>query len=404
MRFRAIEKNKNRFLTIMYDVNFGKDRLRGKTDLFVDRNCITSFNPLEIKKTKDFSQTEKLNLLNKLNDFEIFVEKAKAKLKSSNLKTKTSSLKEDIEVYFGRTKEQEKDKVLSFFEFIEYYTDFKEKDKFEKNGIIKTVGTSTLYEYRRVFQLLKDYRERTKTTLNYKDINRDFISSFQEYLEDLNLKTNTIGKHIKNIKMFMNKAHIEGYHNNLKYKNFKVLRETVKVEYLNEKELEELYNRRSGFSEDERPKIDYFLLMAYTSLRVSDMLKLRRKNIIQDEISLIEYFESKNSVPRYIKITDNVQRILDDYEGGFPNDVIKRKVNIAESINRELRRAIKNKKITCHCGRRSYVNNEIIKGTSYEDIMRNTGHKTMTAFNSYVSQSTDRELLKAKARREFQEN
>ena len=171
---------------------------------------------------------------------------------------------------------------------------------------------------------------------------------------------------------------------------------------MNVDELAELFQTRHDLSSTDLPKIDYFLLMAYTSLRVADILKLRRKNIIFDEIPLIEFLESKNAKPIYFQITPEVQTLLDYYDGGFPNDVIKQKVNKGIAINDVLKKVIKHKKITCHCGRRSYVNNEIIKGTSYDDIIRQTNHSNRESFNHYVSQSSDRELLKARARREFE--
>ena len=138
MKYRAIEKNKGRFLTIMYDVNFGKSRLRGKTNLSINRDCIKTFNPLSLRTTQDFTQSEKLQILGKLNDFELFLEGTKARLKSENLANVSAELKEQIEIYFGRTKEQESEKKLSFFEFMDYYTDLTKGKVYTKNGIKKT--------------------------------------------------------------------------------------------------------------------------------------------------------------------------------------------------------------------------------------------------------------------------
>lgn len=401
MRFRAIEKNKGRFLTIMYDVNFGKGRLRGKTNLQVPRDCIKTFNSLSLKTTNEFTQAKKLETLGKLNDFELHIETTKADLKSENLNNPLPPLKEAIEIYFGRTKEQESEKTLSLFEFMDYYTEIKKNETTTKNGAVKKITNSTINEYKRLKTLLGEYRDEKKIALNYKTINNKFYNEFSEWLEDYPSKPNTIGKHIKNLKLFMNKAHIEGHHNNLKFKSFKILKEKVDHEYLNESEIEELFNKRSSFPKKYLPKIDYFLLMCYTSLRVSDMLTLRKKNIIMDEIPLLEWRESKNSAPVYIRITNKVQTILDFYDGCFPNDLIDTKVNRGQSINDVLIRIFKHKKIRNHCGRRSFVNNEIIKGTPYDDIIRTTNHKSRESFNHYVVQSTCKELLKARARREF---
>ena len=146
MRFRAIEKNKGRFLTIMYDVNFGKGRLRGKTNLQVPRDCIKTFNPLSLKTTNEFTQAKKLETLGKLNDFELHIETTKADLKSENLNNPLPPLKEAIEIYFGRTKEQESEKTLSLFEFMDYYTEIKKNETTTKNGAVKKITNSTINE------------------------------------------------------------------------------------------------------------------------------------------------------------------------------------------------------------------------------------------------------------------
>ena len=401
MKFRAIEKNKGMFLTIMYDVNFGKHRLRGKTNLSVNRDCIKKFNPLELKTTSNFNQTQKLQVLKKLNEFELFVETSKSRIKSENLNDTRQPLKEGIEIYFGRTKEQEQEKTLSLFEFIDYYTNLKANSTYEKNGLVLKYSKNLIYEYKRFKMLLEEYRDYKNISFNYRNINAEFEIAFTNWLREKQYKPNTIGKFFKNIKFFMSKAHIDGHHENLKFKNFTILKEKVDNEYLNDQELEDLFKNRENVPLRHRPKLDYFLLMAYTSLRVSDMLKLSKDNIIFDEIPLIEFMESKNSKPIYFRVNNKVQKILDIYNGVFPNDVLKQKVLHHNLINDLLRKVVKHKKITCHSARRSYVNNEIIRGTPYEDIVRQTGHSTKASFDHYVSQSSDKELLKARARREF---
>ena len=128
-------------------------------------------------------------------------------------------------------------------------------------------------------------------------------------------------------------------------------------------------------------------------------MSLRRDNIIYDEIPLIDFFDRKNPNQYYIRITPNIQKILDCYDGGFPNDVLKKKIKYGDRINDVLRKHIKHKKILNHCGRRSYVNNEYIKGTPKEEIMNVTKHKTVNAFMKYLKQSSCKELLKARAKR-----
>ena len=401
MTFRVIETQKGLFPTIMYDVSFGKKRLRGKTNLSVPKENIVQYNPLKLKSSNRFSEVEKLEVEKKLSDFEYFVNKTKAELKGGNLNNNSLSLKEKIEIYFGRLKDQESEKILSLFEFIPKFIERKSKQKINRNGNISPISPTTIWQYKHVERLLKEYKADREVTLNYKDINSNFETDFISYLKETLKKWsyNTIGKHIKTIKVIMKQANIDGHHNNLRFRNFQVYNESVEVEYLNEVELQELYNRRSEFSKNDLPKIDYFLLMSYTAFRVRDALSLRRDDIVDDEIPLIEFFEIKNKIPQYIPITPNIQKILDCYDGGFPNDVLKKKIKSGGRINAVLKKHITHKLITSHCGRRSYVNNEYIKGTPREQIMNITKHKSVSAFMKYLKQSSCKELLKARAKR-----
>jgi len=401
MTFRVIETQKGLFPTIMYDISFGKKRLRGKTNLSVPKENIVQYNPLKLKSSNRFSEIERLEIEKKLSDFEYFVNKTKAELKGGNLKNNSIKLKEEIEIHFGRLKDQESDKVLSLFEFIPKYIERLSKKKINRNGNVSPISQTTIWQYKHVERLLKQYKADRKVTLNYKDINNNFETDFVDYLKETLKKwsNNTIGKHIKTIKAIMKQAHIDGHHNNLRFRNFQVLNENVEVEYLNEVELEELFNRRSEFSKNDLPKIDYYLLMAYTSFRVRNIISLRRENIIEDEIPLIDFFEIKNKIQHYIPITPNIQKILDCYDGGFPNDVLKKKIKSGGRINAVLKKHITHKLITSHCGRRSYVNNEYIKGTPREQIMNITKHKSISAFMKYLKQSSCKELLKARAKR-----
>ena len=252
MTFRVIETQKGLFPTIMYDVNFGKKRLRGKTNLSVPKENIVKYSPLKLKSSNRFSEIERLEIEKKLSDFKYFVNKTKAELKRGNLNNNSIRLKEEIEIFFGRLKDQESEKILSLFEFIPIYIERLSKKKRNVNGNVTPISQSTIWAYKHVERLLKEYKADRKITLNYKYINSNFETDFVSFLIDTyQPSNNTIGKHIKNIKAIMNNANIDGHHNNLKFKKFQVLNENVEVEYLNEVELEELYNKRSEFSEKE---------------------------------------------------------------------------------------------------------------------------------------------------------
>ncbi len=394
MKYSVILKYKSRFLTIRYDIFINDVRLRGNTNFTIDRTAVKNQNPLKLKTNENFSKRDKNELEKKLNDFEYHIEKTKADLKNQNLFSPQDKLKEEIEIYFGRTKDQEEDKVKNLFEFIDYYIELKENTVTTKKGIKTRIGKSTIRDYRRFKKILEEYKDYKNITLDYKNINSTFLNNFVKYLENeardkKGYKTNYIGKQIKHLKMFMSKSLNEHHHTNMRFNDFKVLKEDVESDYLDEDELDKLF--RSSMTE-QNPLLDYFLLQAFTGLRVEDTLRLTYDNIKEQEnVRMITFLERKNLKKRVIKITPKMEQILNKWQGKFPNDILDKKVR-RQSINEYLN-FIKDKKITNHSGRRSFCTNEYIKGTPVEDIMRQSGHKNYTVFKSYIKDSGEKALI-----------
>ena len=119
-------------------------------------------------------------------------------------------------------KTKRSEKVLSLFEFIPKYIERLSKKKINRNGNVSPISQTTIWQYKHVERLLKQYKADRKVTLNYKDINNNFETDFVDYLKDTLKKwsNNTIGKHIKTIKAIMKQANIDGHHNNLRFRKF----------------------------------------------------------------------------------------------------------------------------------------------------------------------------------------
>ena len=381
---------KNKYPNVRYDINIGKERLRGSTIYNVNKKWVTSTNPLEIKKSLPAGQKrDARELRNNLEKFEDFIDDTTARLKSQNLHSIKSKLKEEIEIFFGRTSEQEEDKHKNLFEFIDWYIELKENQTTNK-----PISKGTITDYRRFESLLQEYKADRKRVLDYRNINESFYNDFTSFLAT-KFKTNTIGKHIKYLKMFMSNSLNAGYHSNRKYNNFEVLKENQVWDYLTEEELESIFNGTENAGQD------YFLLLAYTGMRVGDMLRLRKENIIEHKgVSMIMFLEGKNKRKRVFRITDKMQVVLDRWQGVFPNDSLRRKIK-ANDINQYLKSTIKNKTIRCHSAKRSFCTNEYIKGTPVEDIMRQSGHQTYAVFKIYIQDSGEEAIASMSERRDL---
>ena len=120
-------------------------------------------------------------------------------------------------------------------------------------------------------RLLKLYEKRNRTALRFDDIDMVFYRSFVGLLEKENYRLNSIGKHIKNLKAFLNDALTNGVTNNaiFKNRNFRVLKERTTEIYLTNGEIKILAEK--DFSQKPRVQqaVDIFLIGCYTGQRLS---------------------------------------------------------------------------------------------------------------------------------------
>lgn len=180
-------------------------------------------NKVEVSNVKDI-------INNRLTKIKSFLEETVAKLQISDRLTK-DNLKYELDVYFKKVSVEKK--IETFYEYVDILI---ENSK-------KRVAKVTWQTYSRTLEVIKDFEKSENYNIDFKSINIDFYFSFVEYLEDTEeMAPNTIGKQIKNVKMFMNSANEDGITNlsGHKHKHFKVLKEDSFQIYLNEVELLEI--------------------------------------------------------------------------------------------------------------------------------------------------------------------
>src|SRR5690606_12041600 len=105
----------------------------------------------------------------------------------------------------------------------------------KKGSISKTTERS----YQQTINLLERYSKKYGIELTFDDIDMRFYRQFCGYMELENYALNSIGKHIKNLKTFLNEALTLNLTSNLVFKNkaFCVPKEQVNEIYLTEDEI-----------------------------------------------------------------------------------------------------------------------------------------------------------------------
>jgi integrase len=197
--------------------------------------------------------------------------------------------------------------------------------------------------------------------------------------------------------------------------NLKVLPKTVT--FLHYDEL--LHFAHFQFEKDESGRLsrarDFWCFMAFTSLRVSDLKRLKAVHIHDGRI---EMYAKKTGEHLTIPLTEEAQRILEKYKGEVKgedlvfdiqspqklNDAVKDAAKAA-GIDRTIievyyigteRREESNKFcdiISNHDARRTFVSCSLAMGIPAETVMKCTGHKSYNTMKPYIETATETAAL-----------
>jgi hypothetical protein len=242
--------------------------------------------------------------------------------------------------------------------------------------------------------------------VDFQDITIDFYKKFLYFFNSKNYSTNTIGRHIKQLKVIMRSAKEEGLHNNLEFQNqsFKAMSEKVDNIYLAESELKKLFDLDLSKNKPLELIRNVFLCGCYTAQRYSDYSRIRKSFIKTiNGKKYIELIQQKTHEKVVIPVRYELDTILQKYDYTLPK-TFEQKVNekikeigemarITEVINYEENRGgltvpksvRKCELIKTHTARRSGCTNMYLAGIPSIDIMKISGHKTEREFLKYVN-------------------
>ncbi|HUZ58299.1 MAG TPA: phage integrase SAM-like domain-containing protein [Hanamia sp.] len=263
---------------------------------------------------------------------------------------------------------------------------------------------NTKNQWKQTLRKLYEYKKSTNSEVDFDTINLDFYDGFIKFLTKENYTKNTIGGFIKNVKIFMNEAFERKLTTNLEYRNrkFRVMEEQVEKIYLSEKELSKIYN----LDLKKNPRLDkvrdLFIIGCYTGLRFSDLIEVRKENLINQGRQIkVRTEKTKENV--IVPIHNFVKQILEKYDGSLPESISNQKMNdyikeIAKlaGIDYEIKTSITrgghtehevNKKyelVTTHTARRSFATNAFLSNVPTISIMKLTGHRTEKSFMKYI--------------------
>ena len=273
-------------------------------------------------------------------------------------------------------------------------------------------------------QVLKNLQGMGADGVTIEKADRSFYDSFVRYMYAHGYKQNTISTRVKCIKSVINSlpmAERVGCEF-VEPKKCKAVMEDIDNIALDENELQALANLDLADNPYLDRVRDQFLLLAWTGCRYSDLGKLTRRYIVQEDGDYCFSLEQqKTGAKVVIPILPPIVPILEKYDYQPPkpisnqrfNDYIKEVARMAGlddevvtihtqqdkgefAPGRVETRRPKWQAVTAHTARRSFATNMYKRGFPTLAIMAITGHKTEKSFMTYikVSESENASLLK----------
>ena len=349
------------------------------------------WNFKEQKARRSYAGFAELNdsLKKKAEDFQ----KSLRILKNVNARINTKTLNTKVDEINTVVNKNNK----SFMGFVQEFID----------GAELRVKHGTIKSYKTTQAVLMRFQQSKNRRLEFNSIDLNFYDDYINYLyKTLNYSKNTVGKHVKNLKVFMKEATERNLNSNMDFlkKGFKVGKEDIDNIYLSEDEIMKLYEL--DLSDDVRMDHvrDLFIVGCYTGLRFSDFSQIRKENIRNGLISIrTEKTDEMVSVP----VHPLIERIMKKYQGKYSNSLppaynnqvmngylkkIGERAEFTESVI--IKKTIGGKKvenqfmkyelITTHTARRSFATNLFLQEFPAISIMKITGHRSEKNFLNYV--------------------
>lgn len=367
---------------------FNNKRLKYSTGEFIHPNYWNKITR-RVKETKEFPEYPEFNA--RLDNVESTIKNVYRTMINDKKTPDIDSLRDELH------KKLKGDTLKGQIIFRDFITKYIEECKSIKSSLtIRSYNTSVVH--------LDAYFESIGKKLNYDNIDLEFYNSYLGFLaEKEKLSQNSIGKEIKNLKVFLNEATERGLNSNLdfKKKRFKKLTEETDKIYLTQKEVDDIYKLDLSESPYLDRARDIFIIGCCTGLRFSDFSQIKEENIIDGNklkirthktsemviIPLHRYVRNillkyNNDLPRIIsnqKMNDYIQKIA---EKAKLNDSIESSITKAGELVKKINQ--KHELVTCHTARRSFATNMYLSGVSTISIMKITGHRTDKTFLRYI--------------------
>ncbi|MDD3040008.1 site-specific integrase [Bacteroides sp.] len=238
--------------------------------------------------------------------------------------------------------------------------------------------------------LLQEY----KKEILFTDLTFEFVYSFDSFLQSKGYHLNTIAKHMKHLKRYVNVAINKEYMDIQKYafKKYKIKSVEGKHTHLSPEELRKIENLdlEGRFVKLQHSR-DAFLFCCYAGLRYSDFVNLTSANIVElyQETWLI-YKSVKTQIevrlPLYLLFGGKGILVLERYKNAL-NDFFKlgNNSNVNKELNKLAKQAGIDKRVSFHTARHTNATLLIYNGANITTVQKLLGHKSVKTTQIYTN-------------------
>ncbi|NDV59317.1 site-specific integrase [Bacteroides sp. 519] len=261
---------------------------------------------------------------------------------------------------------------------------------------------STKKNHFSTIELLKQFRE----NLSLSDLNYDCICSFEHFLVQKGYHINTIAKHMKHIKRYINVAINQELilQEQYPFRKYKIKTGENHYSYLAPEELDALENLKFNSRWVKLKKIlDAFLFCCYTGLRYSDFISLESSNFVMMGKDLWLIYKSVKTkievrVPLYLLFEGKCLNLLKQHWDNLPAFFsLKDNSNVNKDLIRIAKMAGLQKHISFHTARHTNATLLIYNGVNITSVQKILGHKnvkTTQVYSTVMDMTLVRELEK----------
>lgn len=249
---------------------------------------------------------------------------------------------------------------------------------------------STRQNHLSTLELLQEFKKEVLFT----DLTFEFVSSFDNYLQSKGYHLNTIAKHMKHLKRYINVAINKEYMDIQKYafRKYKIKSIEGSHTHLAPEELHKFENLQltGRYMRLQKTK-DAFLFCCYAGLRYSDFTNLTSANVVEfHQETWIIYKSVKTGMevrlPLYLLFEGKGIQILQRYKDDL-NSFFKLKDN--SNINKELNRlaglAKIDKRVSFHTARHTNATLLLYNGANITTVQKLLGHKSVKTTQVYAN-------------------